>query len=385
MLVRAPRRDVEEETWKSRVRDLSALFAPHKEIIGSSAEFFRVQGYYYLVNSEGTRLKVPESSLHFQARATALAADGMTLRDTVGYHALGTDDLPPEEPSCGAGSRASPRTSRRCCGRRWPSLTPDRCSSNRRPPPNCWPSCWAETSPSGAARLGARTSRPVRRPAILKGAWVHESFPEWMDVMDDPTAAEWHGRRLLGHYVVDLEGVVPQPLILVEKGLLRNFLTTRQPVKGAHQSNGRASLRGSFGANAASFGNLFVRASQSSDSAGVEEEAASILPAVARSPTACWCGRWTSRRRPPYPRPGACCRVWHRTASSRPVSLPLLAYRVYPDGREELVRGCGSRISPSGRSATSWPPAGNPPGSTSWRTAPPSRCWERGPSSPRAP
>jgi TldD protein len=26
-------------------------------------------------------------------------------------------------------------------------------------------------------------------------------------------------------------------------------------------------------------------------------------------------------------------------ATARPVSLPLLAYRVYPDGREELVRG----------------------------------------------
>ena len=26
-------------------------------------------------------------------------------------------------------------------------------------------------------------------------------------------------------------------------------------------------------------------------------------------------------------------------SAARPVSLPLLAYRVYPDGREELVRG----------------------------------------------
>ncbi len=41
--------------------------------------------------------------------------------------------------------------------------------------------------------------------------------------------AEWHGRPLLGRYLVDLEGVVPKPLALVEKGLLKDYMLTRQP------------------------------------------------------------------------------------------------------------------------------------------------------------
>jgi TldD protein len=338
MLVQAPRRNVEEETWKSRVRDLSALFAPHKEIIGSSAEFFTVQGYYYLVNSEGTRLKVPESSLHFQARATALAADGMTLRDTVGYHALGTDDLPPE---------AELRRGIASVAENLEALLRAPVAESYTGPVLFEPAAAAQLLAELLGRNFALRRRPVSEPgrpvplatSDLEGRLGSRVLPEWMDVVDDPTVAEWRGRRLLGHYIVDLEGVVPQPLTLVEKGLLKNFLSTRQPVKGALQSNGRARLRGSFGANAASFSNLFVRASQSS-----------TLPELKKRLT-----ELASQREKPY---GLLIRkmdfpssaslsearrllsgMAQDGSSASTVSLPVLAYRVYPDGREELVRG----------------------------------------------
>ena len=41
--------------------------------------------------------------------------------------------------------------------------------------------------------------------------------------------------------------------------------------------------------------------------------------------------------------------------SVRPVSPPILMYRVYPDGREELVRGMRFRDSPPAPCATFWP------------------------------
>jgi len=338
MLIQAPRRNVEEETWKSRVRDLSALFAPHKEIIGSSAEFFTVQGYYYLVNSEGTRLKVPESSLHFQARATALAADGMTLRDTVGYHALGTDNLPPE---------AELRRGIASVAENLEALLRAPVAEPYTGPVLFEPAAAAQLLAELLGRNFALRRRPVSEPgrpvplatSELEGRLGSRVLPEWMDVVDDPTATEWRGRRLLGHYVVDLEGVAPQSLTLVEKGLLKNLLSTRQPVKGALQSNGRARLRGSFGANAASFSNLFVRASQSS-----------TLPELKKRLT-----ELASQREKPY---GLLIRkmdfpssaslsearrllsgMAQDGSSASTVSLPVLAYRVYPDGREELVRG----------------------------------------------
>ena len=61
---------------------------------------------------------------------------------------------------------------------------------------------------------------------------------------DDPTQIEWRGHPLFGHYLVDVDGVAPMPLSLVEKGVLKNFLLTRQPMRGFNASNGRARLPG---------------------------------------------------------------------------------------------------------------------------------------------
>src|SRR5262249_20199064 len=88
-------------------------------------------------------------------------------------------------------------------------------------------------------------------------------LPEWFDVSDDSTQSSWNGKPLAGLYLFDLEGVKPKPVSVVEKGILKNFLTTRQPLKNSPVSNGHARLAGSYGARSAAFGNLFVKASQS--------------------------------------------------------------------------------------------------------------------------
>src|SRR5206468_7525487 len=116
----------------------------------------------------------------------------------------------------------------------------------------------------------ALTRRPVMeggrgggfQPSELEGRIGARVLPESFEVVDDPTQTEWRGRPLFGHYEVDREGVVPKPLRLVEKGALKSYLLTRQPVRGFEGSNGRARMPGGFGASTASFSNLFVRASE---------------------------------------------------------------------------------------------------------------------------
>src|SRR6516162_5027723 len=118
--------------------------------------------------------------------------------------------------------------------------------------------------------------RPVMEPgrggsvatSDLDGRIGARVLPESFDVVDDPTQKEWHGRSLFGAYEVDREGVVPKPLHLIEKGVLKNYLLTRQPVRGFEGSNGRARLPGPFGTNVASISNLFV---SSSDTVTVAE------------------------------------------------------------------------------------------------------------------
>ena len=199
------------------------------------------------------------------------------------------------------------------------------------------PKCWARTSPS-SRRPVTEPGRPAPFPTSeLEGRQGARILPEWIDVVDDPTQTEWRGRPLFGHYEVDREGVAAEPLPLVEKGVLKNFLLTRQPVRGFEGSNGRARLPGSFGASAAAISNLFVRAARDGAARRAEEEAASRSATPAASPTASSSARWISP--PRRPRGGAPAAGRLAVGRRAPGEHAPAGLQGLPDGREELVRG----------------------------------------------
>jgi hypothetical protein len=58
-------------------------------------------------------------------------------------------------------------------------------------------------------------------------------------VINHTQMTQHRGKHLVGAYSVDGEGVVPQPSqVLVEKGILKNFLNNRIPTEFAPKSNG---------------------------------------------------------------------------------------------------------------------------------------------------
>jgi hypothetical protein len=144
---------------------------------------------------------------------------------------------------------------------------------------------------------------------------------------------------LFGYYTVDMEGLAPQRLVLVDKGILKGFLLSRQPVKGFEASNGHARLPGSFGAKTAGFGNLFVSASESLPAAELRKKLMAICQERGKP-------YGIVVRKMDFPSSASFGEVRRVLAgmaqsggSARPVCLPVLVYRVYADGREELVRG----------------------------------------------
>ncbi len=164
-------------------------------------------------------------------------------------------------------------------------------------------------------------------------------LPEWMDVTDDPSQSTWNGKPLVGYYQFDVEGVPPKPVAVIEKGILKSFLMTRQPVKGFASSNGHARLLGGYGASAAAIGNLFVKASQSTPLADLKKRV--IQMAMDRGKPY---GMLVRKLNYPYSSPASDLQALIQASaqsggSARPLSPPVMIYRVYPDGREELVRG----------------------------------------------
>jgi len=174
----------------------------------------------------------------------------------------------------------------------------------------------------------------------LEGRLAARVLPEWLNVVDDPTLTEWRGQALFGNMRVDEEGVVPKPLTLIEKGILKNFLLTRQPVTGFAESNGRAQLPGAFGAESATITNLLVTASETVPVADLKKQLIQICQARNQA-------YGIIVRKLDFPSTAPMDELRRLMAAnaregnggSYPVSLPILIYKVYKDGKEELIRG----------------------------------------------
>lgn len=69
-------------------------------------------------------------------------------------------------------------------------------------------------------------------------------LPASMTVRDNPLMKSKTGSPFLGNYSIDEEGVVPQDLVIVEKGILKNLYLTRTPTKEVREPNGHARTAG---------------------------------------------------------------------------------------------------------------------------------------------
>lgn len=323
---------IEESTWTERVRSLSSVFLQYPQIKASTVEVQAARDTRYLVTSEGTEVRVPEHMLVLRARVMGQAPDGMLVRDTLAFHTLNLHQLAPE-PEIRRGLTALADNVTR--------LTRAPVGENYSGPVLFEGVAAAQVFAEVLGRNLALTRKPITEPGYpgafpaseLENRLNARILPEWIDVVDDPTLP------LFGHYAVDQEGVKPKPLRVVEKGILTSFLLTRQGVKSFNRSNGRARLPGTFGASTPAISNLLVQASQGASRAELKQKLIEF-------------GRARNRpygmivRKMDFPSSASVEEVQRslsRSAqsggSSHPVSLPLLISRVYPDGREELVRG----------------------------------------------
>jgi hypothetical protein len=326
---------IDEDDWVRRVRALSAIFLDFPEIRFSSVDLEAGQGGLYLANSEGSEMRVAEGTTYLRARASAQARDGMLVRDAVVFHALDATRMALEPEM---------RRSISALAANVTALARAPRGEDYNGPVLFEGVAAAQLFAEVLGRNFALTRRPVvepGRPAMsspseLEGRQGARIVPEWISITDDPTQSEWRGRPLFGFYEADREGVPGQALRLVEKGVLKSFLMTRQPVRGYEGSNGHARLPGSYGAQAAGVSNLFVNAGETVSMGALRKQLLDTIRArnkpygvIVRKMDFPSSASFDEARR----------LLSGQSGSSRPVSLPILVYKLYVDGREELVRG----------------------------------------------
>jgi len=316
---KAEKFDIDVNTWQNRLRQASLLYKQYPKITDSQVSLYATKVRRFNVTSEGTRLEDEIVQYNLITRATAIADDGMRvwLYDHVESPTI--KDLPDE---------------------------------------NKLKDMVQKLAKSIEQLRVARVAEPFAGPVILRskaaGVFFHEVFghraeghrqknedegrtftkmvgkkimPTFISVIDDPTCPKLAGTPLNGYYRFDDEGVPAAKVVLVDHGILKNFLLGRSPIKGFNQSNGHG--RCSPGANpVARQGNLIVQSSKTVPYNQLRQ----MLIAE------------TKRQHKPY---GL---IFDEIAGGFTMTqnwmpqvfklLPLRVYRVYTDGRpDELLRG----------------------------------------------
>lgn len=304
--------------WEEKVRRYTAPFAAHGDIYQAEARLFAVGTTRWYVNSDGTEIQDSRPGYRLFISALTKAEDGMELPRYESFFATSPAGLPDDDEILAVvdGMIADLQALREA-----PVVDP-------------------YTGPavlSGRAsgvffheifghRIEGHRQKDEREGQTFKKKVGERVLPETFSVYFDPTLERYAGDELAGHYRVDNEGVEARRVPVVENGVFKSFLMSRSPIDGFPRSNGHGRKQAGFRAVARQ-SNLVVEVSET---VTTEELKRKLIELIERDgkPFGLWFediqGGFT---------------ITGRTIPNAFNVLPILVHRIYPDGREELVRG----------------------------------------------
>ncbi len=322
---------IEAEAW---VKALSLLFREMPEVATGSVRMEAVNVLTRYVNSEGTSFSRLLPLVSCIATAATQASDGTPLEDFVAVYGRSIAELPSRESLGKQVREMGVRLSQR-------RLAPVLDTYNG--PVLFEGQAAAEvTAQVLAPRLLATRPPVVDEPRLesmvagLDNPFVERIgsrvLPEFLSASDDPRLTAHTGLSLVGGYKVDDEGVVARQTFLIRDGYLETLLSTRTAVRSVRKSSGNC--RG----NGPQPSNFVMTASKGLTEADLKQAMLKLV-SVRGKPF----GVVVRRVGNPSLRVGRDSMTFSSMTAASPnltrVEGGLVAYKVYPDGREELLRG----------------------------------------------
>ena len=221
---------INKTEWENKIKKFSRPFLEEQSIIVGKALITYVTQRKYFISSEGSKVAQNKTYTRLQIYGKIRANDGSLLPLYKSYYAFLPSGLPEDE-----------------------EILKD-----------------TKQLVNKLRELkNASVAQPYSGPAILSpratGVFFHEIFghrieghrlksetdghtfknkvgekvlPEYIDIIFDPTMIAFKGKDLFGSYFYDDEGVKASRVEVVSKGILKNFLMSRTPVKNSINSNG---------------------------------------------------------------------------------------------------------------------------------------------------
>jgi TldD protein len=242
-------------SYKPILKATSAEFKKYREILDSGLTLRYSQQLFYALNSEGSRILMPneENPFFIYVWARTQSDDGMNLDVSRTFSVRSLEKLPTEKKL----NETIEEMAGKLLKLRDAKLTD----------PYTGPAI-LDSESTGVLfheavghRLEGERQRDEEEGQTFKGQVGKVIIPTFLTVIDDPTTFEAHTIELNGSYSFDDEGVPAQKVILIENGILKNYLMSRRPIAGFNHSNGHG--RAQFGRDPIGrMSNLFVNSSK---------------------------------------------------------------------------------------------------------------------------
>ncbi len=296
---------LDQGAWEGRLRRYTAPFARHADIYGGTATLT-------------ANVETSQPMYRLQITAYSKADDGMELPRYESFYASTPDKLPDDQTILLAVDR----------------MINDLQALRRAPvmDPYTGPAILSGRASAvffheilGHRLEGHRQKREEQGQTFTRR--VNDAIlPSGFSVYFDPTLQQLGGTELAGYYRYDDEGVRARRVTAIERGVLKTFLMSRAPIEGFANSNGHGRRQLGF-EPVARQSNLIVEVAAPRTRAQLKQM---LLDQI-------------RRERKPFGLffddiEGGFTITTRGFPNAFEV-LPIMVYRVFPDGREELVRG----------------------------------------------
>ena len=335
--------DWTSRNWENEARESSKILRNYPDLYGTRVHYYLVYTTYYLLTSEGTKLRISHSVAGIEASLDTQAPDGMPLHNFYASYAAQPSDLPnPGDVSKALAQTAAQLEALRAA----PNVSDyegpvlfDASAAGSVLAQALEPSLSGARPPLSSLPAFDQMLRQVGGHSEWSGRVGTRVLPLNVSLTDDPTAKNFQGQPLFGDYDVDDEGVRGQRVNIVENGMLKNLLMSRRPGPDFLESNGHA-RSALLSSPEPTSSNLFFEASNTLSPVDLRKKFLDLCKSNGQQ----WC---LEIKRMDNPALAAQTQQDFSDIISGLAEglssgdrLPLLVYRVYvSDGHEELVRG----------------------------------------------
>lgn len=245
--------DADWSAWEDTIRRVSSVFAGSDLALDPSVVLSVETEVRWFVSTDGTVARTADRRVRVAASADGRAPDGTTLYEDFAFDAHSLDGLPSEEELVDAAEDLLERL--------------DALKDAPEEPPYRGP---ALLSGRAAAvffheilghRVEGHRLKQISDAQTFRDKVGEQILPPFLSVVDDPTRENVGGVDLRGHYAIDDQGVVPQPAVIVDDGVLEGFLESRSPVREEAGTNGHGRRQAGYEAVTRQ-GNLIVQSSR---------------------------------------------------------------------------------------------------------------------------